>query len=116
VRRASVGERGSKAKKISAIVDAVSNAALTEYDAWNDLDALSTHTDVDGIDVDPAGIELNGDEFRGLAAIYVALQYGSGNEERFETSDTFEGQFEGHFDGTRPVIDKITVDTSPFYE
>jgi hypothetical protein len=48
---------------------------LTEYDAWKDLDALSTHTGVDSIYVDPVGIELNGDRFRGLAAIYVALQY-----------------------------------------
>jgi hypothetical protein len=33
-----------------------------------------------------------------------------------ETPDTLEGRFEGHFEGARPVIDKITVDTSPLYE
>jgi hypothetical protein len=26
------------------------------------------------------------------------------------------GAFEGHFEGKRLVIDKITVDTTPFYE
>jgi hypothetical protein len=40
------------------------------------------------------------------------LQYGSNADDGFETSDTFEGQFEGAL----PVIDTVTVDTSPFYE
>jgi hypothetical protein len=115
VKRTPTAQRTSETA-ISAIVDAVSNAELTEYDAWNDLGALSTRTGVDGIEVDPAGIVVNGDQFNGLATIYVALQYGSNHDDGFETSDAFEGQFEGHFDGKKPIIDKITVDTSPFYK
>jgi hypothetical protein len=110
------GQAVPKAKQISAIMDAISNAELTQYEAWRDLTELSSHTTVDGINVDPAGIEVSGDKFSGLAAIFVALKFDSDADGGFETSDTFEGQFEGHFEGTRPVIDKVTVDTSPFYE
>lgn len=100
------------AAMVDDIVEAVSHAKLTEYDAWNDLNALSSNTDVDGIDVDPAGVTLEGERFTGLATIYVASQYGTTGVDGFETSNAFEG----HFDGKRPVIDKITVDTTPFYE
>jgi hypothetical protein len=64
----------------------------------------------------PPGIIVTGDTFVGLAAIYVALKYGSDSDDGFEISDTVEGQLEGDFEGARPVIDKVTVDTSPFYE
>lgn len=114
--RASTAQRLPRAKQINAIVDAMSNAELRRYEAWSDLARLSFETTVDGINVDPAGIIVTGDKFVGLAAIYVALKYNSGLRRGLETSDTFEGQFEGHFEGKRPVIDKVTVDTSPFYE
>jgi|HubBroStandDraft_1064217.scaffolds.fasta_scaffold52942_3 hypothetical protein len=116
VTRTSTGQRVPKAKLISAIIDAMLNADLTEFEAWKDLDVLSTHTTVDGVSVDPAGIIVTGDKFIGLAAIDVALQYGLDTDNGFGTSDTFEGQFEGHFEGARPVIERVTVDTSPFYE
>jgi hypothetical protein len=109
-------QRSPNAAKVDEIVEAMSRAELTGYDAWGDLDALSTHTGVDGIEVDPAGVTVEGEHFSGLATIYVALQYGSGDDDGFETSDAFEGKFEGHFEGKRPVIDKLTVDTKHFYE
>ena len=112
VTRASTGQRVPKAKQISAIMDAMSSAELTQYEAWKDLTALSSDTTVDGIYVDPAGIIVTGDKFIGLAAISVALKYAPEADDGFETSDTFEGQFEGMW----PVIDKVTVDTSSFYE
>ena len=114
--QASNGDREHKVGQINAIVDAVSNARLTEYAAWNDLVVLSSHTEVDGIDVDPAGIIVSGDKFQGLATIAVALRYDPDGDGGFETSDSFEGQFEGHFEGKKPVIDMITVNTEPFYQ
>ncbi len=114
--RASEGERARGAGRLKAIVDAVSNVRLTDFDAWNDLDALSSHTGVDGIDVDPEGIIVSGESFQGLAAIGVALRYDPDGDAGFVTSDTFEGQFEGHFEGKRAIIDKITVNTDPFYQ
>jgi hypothetical protein len=116
VTRASTGHRVPKAKQISAIVNAMLNAELTEYEAWKDLDELSSETTVDGINVDPVGIEVRGNQFKGLASVDVALRYSSDADGDLATSDTFEAQFEGHFDGSRPVIDKVTIDTSPFYD
>jgi hypothetical protein len=60
VARASTSQRVPKAKQISTIMDAMSNVELPEYDAWNELDALSTHTTVDGIYGDPAGDHRHG--------------------------------------------------------
>jgi hypothetical protein len=106
----------SSAEVVGKIVDAVSNTELTEYAAWHDLSVLSSHTDIDGIEVDPAGVTVNGNQFSGLATIYVALNYGSNDDDGFATSDAFEGRFEGHFEEHKPVIDRITVDTAPFYD
>ncbi|ATI82822.1 hypothetical protein A6768_24335 [Sphingobium yanoikuyae] len=88
----------------------------TEFDIWADLDALSTHTTIDDIEIDPAGIVLSGENFEGVFNVYVSLQYGTDNEEGFTTSDSFLARFSGHFDeANSPVIDKSEVDTSSFY-
>jgi hypothetical protein len=118
VKNASPPKRAPEAKEISAIVEAMANADLTKYDAWNALDELSSQTTVEGINVDPAAIIVTGKRFIGLAAIYVALKYDADGDSDaiLDTSDTFEGQFEGHFEKARPIIDKVTVDTTPFYE
>jgi hypothetical protein len=95
---------------------------LKEYDltgdaAWGNLDELSTHTRLDGVDVDPEGILIDEQgRFRGVMNIYVTLQYGKDDKEGFASSDSFLGNFEGHLEGSRPKIDTVTVDTSPFYE
>jgi hypothetical protein len=111
-------QRLPKERKITVIMDAISKVKLTEHEAWKDLEGLSSHTTIDGINVDPAGVMVTGNKFIGLAAVYVALKYDSdaGGGLETSTSDTFEGQFEGHFEGTQAVIDRVTVDTSPFYE
>ena len=109
--------RWTEHDKVQAIVHAVEDYPIAESAAWGDLDALSAQTVVDGIEVDPEGVTVDRDgRFRGVSNVYVGLQYGSG-EDGFETSDGFLARFEGHFDEVRtPVIDKFTVDTSPFYQ
>ena len=102
--------------QIDAIVDAVSHAELSEYDAWSDLDALSNRTSIDQIEVDPEGIISKGDrKFKGIFNVYVALHYG-GNREELVTSEAFEGTFEGYFQDNKAIIKSMKVDTSPFYE
>ncbi|HYI47801.1 MAG TPA: hypothetical protein VEX35_04975 [Allosphingosinicella sp.] len=96
-------------------MQAISEYDLTQSGAWTDLDALSTHTYLDDVEVDPEGIVLDDGLFKGFLNIYVLLQYGSGKKEGFQTSDAFRGRFTGHFDGTVAVIDEVSVDTSPFY-
>lgn len=100
------------------IAEAVRGIELSETSAWNDLDILSTHTRVEGINVDPDGVVLDANgNFRGVIDIYVSLQYGSNNEEGFASSDSFLGEFRGHLEAHgKAVIDDVTVNTSDFYE
>lgn len=114
---ATPAERTPLEARIRAVMDAVENYELAESAAWSDLDALSTHTYIDGIEIDPEGVILEDNRFHGVMNVYVLLTYGSDKEDGFETSDAFLGQFEGHFNPEgKAVIDNLTVDTSPFYE
>jgi Predicted pPIWI-associating nuclease len=100
---------------VADIIRAVEEIELTKYPAWNDLDMLSSHTIIDGITVDPAGVIVTGDKFSGLLNVYVALEYGSGSE-AFVTTDSFLGEFAGHLVSGEPHIDDLTIDTSSFYK
>jgi hypothetical protein len=103
-------------KKRQKIAEAVKAYDLTGDPVWSDLDLLSTHTVLDGVEVDPEGVILEKDDsFEGVMNIYVTLHYGSG-EDAFATSESFLGKYHGHFEGNRPTVDRIEVDTSPFYE
>lgn len=104
---------GEDSKKIVA---AVKQADLKAFDAWSDLEVLSSRTQVDAIRVNPEGISISEDGFRGVANVYVVLEYAEGpGKEGFTTSDAFLGKFKGHFEDGNPVLDQFTVDTSPFY-
>lgn len=104
-----------KKNRVAEIVDAVEQLELTDFpSAWGALDALSNRTQVDAIQVDPEGVTVSGNAFRGIAPVYVVLEYGG--EDGFTTSDSFLGRFKGHFDKSgRPVVDDFSVDTTPFY-
>ena len=105
-------------KDVAAVVEEAKGVDLVNYpSAWSDLDVLSGDTHVDAIEIDPAGVSVAGDSFRGVANVYVVLEYGGGQgPEGFTDTGAFLGKFEGHFDEHRkPVIDNFTVDTSPFY-
>jgi hypothetical protein len=116
--QASQATRHSAEAKIAAIVHAVSRLDLTQFPVWQALERLSTHTSLDGVEADPAGIDLNGDKFNGILTAYVGLRYGngSGSDDGLETSDSFGATFEGHFKKSQSVIDDVSVDTSAFYE
>jgi hypothetical protein len=101
--------------RVEAIMRAVSEYDLTQSDAWADLDALSTHTYVENLEVDPEGVVIDDDRFKGIMNVYVLLQYGPSNQEGFQTSDAFRAWFDGHFQGQGAIIDRVKVDISPFY-
>ncbi len=107
----------SKDALVQEVIQAVENFELTESQAWGDLDVLSTHTHVDAVEVDPAGVIIEpGDRFRGVANVYLLLQYGSDADDGFQTSEALLGKFKGHFDAAhKPVVEILSVDTSPFY-
>ena len=100
-----------------SISEAVESAELTLFEAWADLDALSTHTLLEQMEVDEAGIIFaDDDSFRGTVNFYVLLQYGRDLEEGFVESDSYSGSFEGRLTDGGVVIDSIRADTSSFYE
>jgi hypothetical protein len=113
---ASGSTASQKSHKIAAILQAVSDYDLTNSHAWSDLDALSSRTSIDAIEVDPEGIILSNAGFKGVMNVYVVLRYGGSSKDAFETSDAFRARFDGHFDGELAVIDNVQVDTSPFYD
>src|SRR4051812_18216231 len=104
-------------RQISDILKAIKTYDIASSTAWPELEALSSHTFLDGVEIDPDGIIVKGNQFRGPISVYVVLKYNEPNEDNFETSDSFMGEFNGHFDEhENPVIDSVTVDTSPFFE
>ena len=107
----------ASASQADRIAEAVSNVApdLTPYSAWNDLDALSSHTEVEAVEPLESQIFLEGDRFAGNCVVYVQLNYGDGDDGA-SMSDSYPGKFRGHMDDGSVVIDDIEVDISSFYE
>lgn len=102
---------------VDAIAEAASNVQLTDMSAWIELDALSTHTSVDDVEVDRNGVVLMDDgSFNGVANVYVSLQYGKDTEEGFISSESFLAEFSGYVEDGSPVIQDMTVNTAGFYD
>lgn len=104
---------------------------LTEYfmneDLPSELDALSTHTTIDVIEIDELiSIEISNSEIstQGVANINVELQYGSDADGRrgdgIEYTDNFPMKFdvklEQDDDGYYITEIEYKIDTSSFYE
>ena len=71
---------GSKRdRQIADILKAIKTYDLASSPAWSDLDALSSHTFLDGVEVDPDGIIVKGKEFRGPISVYVVSKYSEPN-------------------------------------
>jgi hypothetical protein len=112
-----VNTKNAEARAIEAIADKVEHLDLAQLPAWSNLDELSNRTTLDGIEVDPAGITISGQDFKGVANVYVVLDYrGRPGEEGFTTSDSFLAEFSGRIESGEPIIDTFAVDTSPFFE
>lgn len=110
-KRRSEDDRITKA----AIAEAVRSVDLADFPrAWSALDILSNQTTVDAILVEPAGISIEGDRFRGLASVQVALHYG-GKKGAFTASESFLGEFRGKIVGNTPSIEEFDVDTTPYH-
>ena len=114
---ASEKDPNDKLKRASAIADWLRSFNLENHPAWASLDALSSKTRFEGVDVDPEGIILEPDNtFSGIMNVYVLLQYDPESEGAFADSASFLGQFEGHLDHFgQPQIDNVTVNTDPFF-
>ena len=99
------------------IIDAFDKVDISECQAWGDLDALSTHTEFNGLEVNPETVEwLDGKRFKVSVMIHVGPQYGKDAEEGLSTTDGYPGQLVEHLQGDKVVVDDVSVDTSSFYE
>lgn len=89
----------------------------TDLPFWSELDALSTHTTVESLDIDEDAIVFDDSgAFSATFNVYVSLQYGKDNNEGFTIGDSFLAESRGHFEDGDPVIDSADIDTSSFYE
>jgi hypothetical protein len=108
----------ASASQADRIAEAVANVApdLTRYSAWDDLDSLSWHTEVEAVEPLESQIFLEENRFAGNCVVYVQLNYGDGDDV-VSMSDSYPGKFSGHINNNDTVvIDDVEVDTSSFYE
>lgn len=96
--------------QIGAIINAVKDVDLTDTEAWNDLDILSSNTRIEAIEVFGEEIKKNGKRIAGPINVYVTLNY----PENTTLSERFPGRFEGEWSDGKPEIHRITVNTSSF--
>ena len=101
----------TQSEKTRRIANAVRDVQLNGTAAWNDLDALSSKTLVNAIEVFEDEIRSVGDSFEGPINVHVTLQY----QEDVTMSETFPGRFEGKWTANIPIIENVFVDTTSFY-
>jgi Predicted pPIWI-associating nuclease len=105
--------------KISAVMDAISQYDIVGSPSWSELEAISSHIQLDQIEAIPEGIFETDDGFSATASVYVLLNYG-GKNDKLSSADTFPAQVDGHFENKesqiKAIIDFFIVDTSSFYE
>jgi hypothetical protein len=98
------------------IIEAIKARDLTDTEAWNDLSALSTDTQLDTIETFDDEIRIEDGNFSGPLTWYVSLRYGQeGTDNLLVMSESFPGSFEGHLEDGRPVIDRMFAAVSSFY-
>ena len=106
---------GLYADEISAFLNEDIAADPAGYQAWSDLDALSSHTTVsevytDNVDLKAHSVQSRID-FRAVITIAVELEY----DREQGGSLSFPGQAEGYMDAQGIHVEVVTVDTTSFY-
>jgi hypothetical protein len=94
---------------------ALKDAELTDFSAWQDLDALSARTQIEQIDLLEDQVRVDGDRIEGPINVFVTLHYGD-RADSFEETEEFPGRLKAHLEGDRVVIDDISVDVRSFFE
>lgn len=104
---------------VDRIIDAINQLTVEDLDplgAWQPLADLSSRTQFEAVDGDPASVVIDAaGNFEAIASIYVTLVYGSSNDEE-SMSDEYLATIEGKIAPEGVEITTATVDTSPFYE
>jgi hypothetical protein len=103
---------------LSLIMEAVENYDLASSPEWGDLDALSNHTELETIEVNPDGIfEGPPGSFQAVGSVYVILNYG-GKRDSSSMSDSYPVLVTGKLDRAAKTVsvETVAVDTSSFYK
>ena len=105
------------ADETTAFINEALVSDMTSFQAWNDLDVLSSHTRVEEAYVSDlalaAGAEKISIEFQAAVVFSVVLSY---DREGPDSSASFPGSLAGHIDAYGMYVTAVTVDTSSFYE
>ncbi len=107
-------ERQKAMNDLDAVIDAVVHADLESYpDIRKGLKRLSRHTAIDGIEVLPEGVLLDGDRIRGIFNLHIVLDFGRKRGEGPLLGESLEGRFVGRIEGRKPRIESMSVDPEP---
>jgi hypothetical protein len=103
---------------LSLIMAAVENYDLASSPEWQDLDALSNHTQLEAIEINPDGIfEGPPGSFQAVGSVYVTLNYGD-RRDSSSMSDSYPILVTGKLDRAAKTVsvETVAVDTSSFYK
>jgi hypothetical protein len=105
------------ADEIALFIDEDLSTDPAKHSAWDDLDALSTHTTVAEAYAYDISLTASADrsrvEFRASLKISVMLSY---DREGPDSSSSFPGSAAGYIDAHGIYLQEVLVDTQSFYE
>ena len=98
---------------LRAVAATARDIEVSETEAWDDLDALSSNTHVDDIEVFTDEIKLRADIVEVPVNVHCTLTYGN-DKDGLTLSEAFPGRSEGTLSPDCPFLRRMTVDTSGF--
>jgi hypothetical protein len=103
-------------RHIEAVLSALEDYDISNSDAWDKLDEISSHTEIENIEPNLDGLfeEPNGG-FQAVGSIYVTLNYG-GKRDAAWMSDSYPFHAFGRLTADGASVERLEVDTSSFYE
>ena len=103
-------------EEVASWIDEDVTSEPGRFEAWTDLDALSSHTRMEDVHVDALSFKGNeaGNriEFRAAVTISVSLTF----DREGAGSDSFPGCATGYIDASAIIVGEVTVDTSSRFE
>ncbi len=106
-----MGQKERDKSMSKAIADAMYDTDITKLPGWDRVVALSSRTEFKEIDVLEDIVIWNDDVFECGANIYIRLNF-DGEDEPLSFTGEYPGSFWGHIEGDKPIIDRISIDTT----
>ena len=93
------------------VIEAVRAFPFAESPVAQQLQSLAPKYEIEGIEIEPEGVIISGDSFRGAMNLYVLLAFPDG----LESAEAFLGHFEGTFQGDEPAITRVELKLGSFF-